>query len=47
MYWWDSEARENVFMEITHRIDIGRDLNAPLAARQRRWRSSWVEGTPD
>jgi len=33
MYWWDSRARENVFMEITRRRDIGRDLNAPLAAR--------------
>jgi hypothetical protein len=32
-YWWDLEAGENVFMEITGRSDIGTDLKAPSAAR--------------
>jgi len=32
-YWWDREADENVFMEITNRHDIGMDLKAPSAAR--------------
>jgi hypothetical protein len=32
-YWWEREAGENVFMEITRRDDIGADLKAPSAAR--------------
>jgi hypothetical protein len=32
-YWWEREAGENVFMEITRRDDIGVDLKAPAAAR--------------
>jgi hypothetical protein len=33
MYWWEREAGENIFMEITRRDDIGADLKAPAAAR--------------
>jgi Protein NO VEIN, C-terminal len=32
-YWWEREAGENIWMEITRRGDIGADLNAPSAAR--------------
>jgi len=32
-YWWQGLSGENVFMEITRRDDIGKDLNAPSAAR--------------
>jgi hypothetical protein len=32
-YWWQRDADENVWMEITHRSDIGADLKAPSAAR--------------
>ena len=32
-YWWEREAGENVWMEITRRDDIGADLKAPSAAR--------------
>ena len=32
-YWWEHEAGENVWMEITQREDIGADLKAPSAAR--------------
>ncbi|WP_426504276.1 protein NO VEIN domain-containing protein [Dactylosporangium sp. McL0621] len=32
-FWWSGRADENLFMEITRREDIGRDLRAPLAAR--------------
>jgi hypothetical protein len=32
-YWWEREPRENAFMEITHREDIGADLKAPATAR--------------
>ena len=32
-YWWEHEAGENVWMEITRRDDIGADLKAPSAAR--------------
>ena len=32
-YWWEREADENVWMEITRRDDIGADLKAPSAAR--------------
>ena len=33
VYWWERDARENVWMEITRRDDIGTDLKAPAAAR--------------
>ena len=33
VYWWERDARENVWMEITRREDIGTDLKAPAAAR--------------
>ena len=32
-YWWERVHGENVFMEITRRDDIGKDLKAPSAAR--------------
>jgi hypothetical protein len=32
-YWWERDAGENVWMEITRRDDIGADLKAPSAAR--------------
>ncbi len=32
-YWWERDARESVWMEITRRGDIGTDLKAPAAAR--------------
>jgi hypothetical protein len=32
-YWWQRNAGENVWMEITRRDDIGADLKAPSAAR--------------
>ena len=32
-YWWERDASENVWMEITRRDDIGADLKAPSAAR--------------
>jgi hypothetical protein len=32
-YWWERDAGENVFMEITRREDIGADLQAPVTAR--------------
>ena len=32
-YWWQHDAGENVWMEITRRDDIGTDLKAPSAAR--------------
>ena len=33
VYWWERDAREDVWMEITRRDDIGTDLKAPVAAR--------------
>jgi hypothetical protein len=33
VYWWDDDPRENLFMEVTKRSDIGVDLKAPVAAR--------------
>ena len=33
VYWWERDARENMWMEITRRGDIGTDLKAPSAAR--------------
>lgn len=33
MHWWERDAGENVFMEITRRDDIGTDLQAPITAR--------------
>lgn len=32
-YWWSSRPAEDVFMEITNRPHIGRDLNAPIEGR--------------
>jgi hypothetical protein len=32
-YWWERDTRENVFMEITRRDDLGADLKAPSTAR--------------
>jgi len=32
-YWWERDAGENVWMEITRRDDIGADLKAPSTAR--------------
>jgi hypothetical protein len=32
-YWWSNSDDENLFMEITHRENIGEDLRAPLSAR--------------
>jgi hypothetical protein len=32
-YWWEHDAGEDVWMEITRRDDIGADLKAPSAAR--------------
>jgi uncharacterized protein DUF3883 len=33
VYWWECDASENVWMEITRRDDIGTDLKAPSVAR--------------
>lgn len=32
-YWWSNDPRENIYMEITQRTDIGDDLKAPSVAR--------------
>ena len=32
-YWWEREAGETAWMEVTRRDDIGADLKAPSAAR--------------
>jgi hypothetical protein len=33
VYWWEGDSRENLFMEITNRSDVGTDLKAPVMAR--------------